>query len=73
MLGIQLRQIYGERNIFYLSAVVAMKMAVRFGHRIKTHLSRTRVKTANDSLGGHEFKVAVHGSKADSRELLLDP
>lgn len=73
MTRIQLGELDGERDILYLSTVVAMKMAVRFGYRIKTHLSRTRIETANHSLGYHEFQVAVHGSKADPREPFLDP
>jgi hypothetical protein len=73
MSKIQSRELDGERDILYLSTVVAVKMAVRFDNRIKAHLSRARVQTVNDSLGYHEFQVAVHGSKANSREPLLDP
>jgi hypothetical protein len=73
MSQIQSRELDDERDILYLSTIVAMKMAVRFGYRIEAHLSRARVQTANDSLGYHEFQVAVHGSKADSGEPLLDP
>jgi hypothetical protein len=73
MTRIQLGELDGEGDIIYLSAVAAMEMVVCFDYRIKTHLSRTRVETSNDSLGYHEFQVAIHGSKADSREPLLDP
>lgn len=73
MIRTQFGELDGEGDILYLSALSAMKMAVRFDYRIKTHLSRTRVETANDSLGYHEFQVSIHGSKADSWEPLLDP
>jgi hypothetical protein len=70
---IQFRDLDSERNILHLSTVAAVKMVVPFGYRIKTHLSRTRVETTNDSLKYHEFQVTVNGSQADSREPLLDP
>jgi hypothetical protein len=68
MAGVQSRKLHGEGYILDLSAGAAAEVAVLFRDGIEALLFRVRIEATDDSLACHEFKVAIHGSQADSGE-----
>jgi hypothetical protein len=68
MVRIQVGQLDCKWDILDLSASVAVEVAVLFRDGIEALLFRVRIEATDDSLACHEFKVAIHGSQADSGE-----
>ena len=66
VIRIQPGKLHGKGDIFDLAASLAAEVTVLIGNGIEALLPRVRVQAANDSLGCHEFQVAIHGSETDA-------
>jgi len=63
---IQLRKLHIERDVLDRSAGSTAEVTVLLQDGIEAFLYRVRVQATDDSPGGHELQIAIHGSKADS-------